>query len=137
MPPTAKRVSGAAGHGRRLRGEGADLVRRLGDQQHADEGQDQDRALNEQGRLVDRHRPDRYQRAGVAAVEDRVRGGQHDGQDERAREAAERERYVHGPAQDTGSEGLHQHAGDGHAEDQEHRRQQAVLDMRCGDGRLS
>ena len=78
MPPTANSTSGytsvcampgqqalallgAAGHRGGLRGERADLVRGLGDQQHADERQHQDRALDEQGGPVhgDRAHPRR------------------------------------------------------------------------------
>ena len=125
---------GAAGHRGRLGGERAHVVRGLGDEHHADEREDQDRAPDEQGRPV---HPDRALGGDVAraAVGEQVgRGGDHDRDHERRGQPAERERDAGSPGAGPGHERLDQHADHGHPEDQQHRQQLAVLDVRRRDG---
>ncbi len=126
---------GAAGDRGGLRGERADLMRRLGNQQNADESQDQDGGLDEEGWPVNANGPDRNHGTGPAAGEDRAAGGQHDRENECPGQAAEGQRNVHRPPQVPRRECLDQHASQGSREDEQHRGEQAPLEVRRGDCR--
>jgi hypothetical protein len=124
---------GAAWHSRRLRDERADARGVVGQQQHAGDGEHEDRALDEQGRPVHRHRAHRRHVAGAAVREQGGRHADQDGEDERGGQAAERQHQVGGAARPARQERLDQHAHRRHAEDDEHRRKLAVLDAGRGD----
>ncbi len=64
----------------------------------------------------------------AALGEDRRGRGDHAGPDERRDQGAEGQQQVDGAAQLPGHEGLDEHADDGRGEDDEHRRELAVLD---------
>jgi hypothetical protein len=110
-------------------------LRSVGDQQHRDGREHQDRALDEQGRPVHGDRAHRRDVARAALGEDRRGRGDHAGPDERGDEGAERHQQVDGTAQLPGHEGLDDDADEGGAEDNEHRRELAVLDARGRDRR--
>ncbi len=70
----------------------------VADEQHADEGEHQHGALDEQRRPVDRDGAHRGDVARAALGVQAVHGGHHDRQDERGGQRAEREHQVHGAA---------------------------------------
>ena len=96
----------------------------LGDQQDAENADQQDRALQEQRRGVDGDRS----HDGDAADGAVQPTGQLHHRDERGRQPDQAEHHLHGVAPLARHERLDQHAGDGGAEHDQHRRQQAVLD---------
>ena len=124
----------AAGDGGGLRGERDHVMRGFRDQHDADKGQHDDRAPDEQRRPVDGDGSLRGHVSRAAVAEDSARRGHHDRRGERRHQAAESQHQVDGAAPGPGHERLHQHPGHGHAEDQQHRRELAVLDVRRGDG---
>jgi hypothetical protein len=121
------------GDGGGLPGERGHVVRGVRDQQHRDGRQHEDRALDEQGGPVHRDGAHRRQVPGGPLGEDRRGRRDHAGPDERRHQGAERHQQVEGPAQLAGHEGLDEHADDGRAEDDQHRRELAVLDARRRD----
>ena len=99
-----------------------------------DEGQHHDRALDEQGGPVDPDRAHRGDVARAAVGEDGAIRGHHDGQDERGGQRAQREHQLDGAAHRTRQERLEQDADHRRAEDDQHRRELPVLDVRRADG---
>jgi hypothetical protein len=128
----ARRVGGAAGEAAEPTFEAA-----LGEQQHAQEGEDQQDAPGEDAGTVDRQGALGSDRAArepgavddVEVLEDPDRVG------ERRDDADDRDRGLDHEAGLARPEGLDDHAEDGGTGDDEHRRQQGVLDVRRGDVR--
>ena len=151
MPPTANMVSGntsvwiepglgghllghAAGHRGGVGGEGVqcdcagrgfDRRAPFGDQQHAQHADQQDRALQEQRGPVDGDRAD-HRRGPEAAAE--RRGPVRRPRSKAATSAGQAQRDLGGVAAPARCERFDEHADDGGAEDDQHRRQQAVVD---------
>ncbi len=128
----------AARHRRALRGERVDPVAvrdrvqpPLGEGERGHQGHQQDRALEEERRAVHRDRAHRRHvrlAAGVAVRRQRDDGGERGGQ------ADDGDGQLGGVAGPARQERLDQHAQHRRAEDDQHRRQLRVLDVRCRDG---
>ena len=94
----------------------------LGHRQHAQNGHQQDRALQEQRRAVD---DDGSLQRDALCVD-----GDGDERDERDHQGGDGDGHLRGVARGTGGEGLDEDTEDGPAEDDEHRGDRRVVDLR-------